>query len=51
MTWFVYRTHYEGPLSKRVKRLKAPSVRAWFVRNMSKKPGDVYEKELFEEHL
>ena len=28
--WFVYRSHYEGPLSKRVRRLPAPSVLAWF---------------------
>ncbi|MEO7332287.1 MAG: hypothetical protein ABI193_27170, partial [Minicystis sp.] len=28
--WFVYRSHYEGPLSKRVRRLAAPSVLAWF---------------------
>ncbi len=28
--WFVYRSHYEGPLSKRVRRLEAPSVLAWF---------------------
>ncbi len=28
--WFVYRTHYEGPLSKRVRRLAAPSILAWF---------------------
>lgn len=28
--WFVYRTHYEGPLSKRIRRLAAPSILAWF---------------------
>jgi hypothetical protein len=28
--WFVYRSHYEGPLSKRVRRLAAPSILAWF---------------------
>lgn len=28
--WFVYRSHYEGPLSKRIHRLDAPSVVAWF---------------------
>jgi hypothetical protein len=28
--WFVYRSHYEGPLSKHVRRLEAPSVLAWF---------------------
>ncbi len=25
MIWFVYRSHYEGVLSKRARRLKAPS--------------------------
>lgn len=29
---FVYRTHYEGPLSKRVRRLPDASVLAWFQR-------------------
>lgn len=28
--YFVYRTHYEGPLSKRVVRLPGESVLAWF---------------------
>ena len=28
--WFVYRSHAEGPLSKRVRRLTAPSVLTWF---------------------
>lgn len=28
--WFVYRSHYAGPLSRRVCRLDAPSVLAWF---------------------
>jgi hypothetical protein len=28
--WFVYRSHYDGPLSKRVRRLKASSVLGWF---------------------
>src|SRR5262245_51189111 len=28
--WFVYRSHYEGPLSKRVRRLQAPSILDWF---------------------
>lgn len=28
--WFVYRSHYEGPLSRRVRRLNAPSILAWF---------------------
>jgi hypothetical protein len=28
--WFVYRSHYEGPLSKHVRRLEAPSLLEWF---------------------
>ncbi|GAA3975307.1 hypothetical protein GCM10023085_67240 [Actinomadura viridis] len=32
MTYFVYRTHYEGPLSKRVRRLPDASVLDWFRR-------------------
>jgi hypothetical protein len=28
--WFVYRTHDEGPLAKRIRRLAAPSILAWF---------------------
>lgn len=28
--WFVYRSHYAGPLSKRVRRIDAPSILAWF---------------------
>ena len=28
--WFVYRTHNEGPLAKRIRRLAAPSILAWF---------------------
>ena len=28
--WFVYRSHYEGVLSKRIRRLTAPSILAWF---------------------
>jgi hypothetical protein len=45
MIWFVYRTHYEGALSKRVKRLAAPSVLAWFQRALKKNVKAV-EKEL-----
>jgi hypothetical protein len=49
--WFVYRTHYEGVLSKRVRRVKAPSVLAWFQRKLveakkSAKPGNVANAEL-----
>jgi hypothetical protein len=28
--WFVYRSHREGPLGKRVRRVAAPSILAWF---------------------
>jgi hypothetical protein len=28
--WFVYRSHHEGPLGKRVRRVAAPSILAWF---------------------
>ena len=45
MIWFVYRTHYEGPLSKRVKKLNAPSVLAWFQKAIKAK-GKGVEKEL-----
>ena len=49
--WFVYRSHYEGPLSRRVRRLDAPSVLAWFARTMAEakkaaEPGGIYEAEL-----
>ncbi|MRG93640.1 hypothetical protein [Polyangium spumosum] len=49
--WFVYRSHYEGPLSRRVRRLDAPSVLAWFSRMLAdakkaEDPGSVYEAEL-----
>lgn len=49
--WFVYRSHYEGPLSRRIRRLDAPSVLGWFVQRMqdaaaSDKPGEVYLEDL-----
>jgi len=49
--WFVYRSHYEGPLSRRVRRLDAPSILAWFRRMIadarrSSDPSSVYEAEL-----
>lgn len=49
--WFVYRSHYEGVLGKRVRRLKAPSVLAWFQKKLalakkSSKPGTVADAEL-----
>jgi hypothetical protein len=45
MIWFVYRTHYEGPLSKRIRKLKAPSVLAWFQKAI-KTGGEGVDKEL-----
>ena len=33
--WFVYRSHYEGPLSRRVRKLRASSVLAWFQARMA----------------
>lgn len=49
--WFVYRSHYEVPLSRRIRRLEDPTVLAWFARMMSdsrtaKDPHDVYQQEL-----
>ena len=44
MIWFVYRTHYEGPLSKRVRKLAAPSVLAWFQKAIEKRGKGVDEE-------
>ncbi|MDC0743827.1 hypothetical protein [Polyangium mundeleinium] len=49
--WFVYRSHYEGPLSRLVRRLDAPSILAWFSQKMSdakkaEDPSRIYEDEL-----
>lgn len=49
--WFVYRSHYEGPLSRRIRRLEDPSILAWFTRLMTDartadKPDELYEKEV-----
>ena len=49
--WFVYRSHYEGPLSRRVRRLDAPSILDWFSRRMNEartadKPGEIHLAEL-----
>jgi hypothetical protein len=54
MIWFVYRSHYEGVLSKRVRRLKGATVLEWFQRALKKggadEIGDVYGFDsLFEE--
>ncbi|SMC85770.1 hypothetical protein [Lentzea albidocapillata] len=45
--FFVYRSHYKGPLSKLVRRLPDDSVLAWFQRNWrDPDPGTVVEREL-----
>lgn len=49
--WFVYRSHYEGPLSRRVRRLSAPSLLAWFRAKIddartSPSPGTVADADL-----
>ena len=36
--YFVYRTHYEGPLSRRVRQLPGGSVLAWFRRGWDRDP-------------
>lgn len=44
MIYFVYRSHSDGPLSKRVVKLDAPSVLAWFaerIERTSKDPAKV----------
>ncbi len=49
--WFVYRSHYEGPLSRRVRRIEAPSIVAWFRERfqdarVAEAPHDVGEADL-----
>jgi len=49
--WFVYRSHYEGPLSRRIARLHAPSIVDWFANHMQEArsasdPESAYEKDL-----
>lgn len=49
--WFVYRSHYDGPLSKRVCRIDAPSILAWFQEKLadargSSAPRDVANADL-----
>ncbi len=53
--WFVYRSRREGPLSKRVRRLKASSILSWFQAAIeeartSLTPADVGKAELGEVH-
>lgn len=49
--WFVHRSHRDGPLGKRVRRLAAPSILAWFQAKIeeartSNAPEDVGRLEL-----
>jgi hypothetical protein len=49
--WFVYRSHYEGPLSRRIRRLNAPSLLAWFQSRIEKarsapEPSETVDEEL-----
>jgi hypothetical protein len=49
--WFVYRSHYEGPLSKRVRRIDSPTILAWFQEKLadarsSATPRDVADADL-----
>jgi hypothetical protein len=49
--WFVYRSHYEGPLSKRVRSLSASSILEWFRAKIetargSEEPSKVVREEL-----
>ncbi|WP_344970846.1 hypothetical protein [Streptosporangium fragile] len=43
MTYFVYRTHYEGPLGKRIRRLPDATVLGWFRRAWAAVVDDVLE--------
>ena len=49
--WFVYRSPGEGPLAKRVRRLSAPSILAWFQARIEEArvalhPGRISDDEL-----
>jgi len=49
--WFVYRSHYEGPLSRRIVRLEDRSVIDWITRlireaRTADEPHDIYVKDL-----
>ena len=37
--WFVYRSHYDGPLSRRVCRIDAPSILTWFQEKLADARG------------
>lgn len=43
--WFVYRSHYEGPLSRRVRRLRADSLLGWFQARVAEAHGAKSEDE------
>lgn len=43
--WFVYRSHYEGPLSRRVRRLRAGSLLQWFQARVTEAHGAKSEDE------
>lgn len=49
--WFVYRSHYEGPLSKRVCRLDAPSILAWFQEKIADARGSSTPREVADADL
>ena len=49
--WFVYRSHYAGPLSKRVCRLDAPSILAWFQDKIADARGAATPREVADAEL
>lgn len=44
--WFVYRSHYDGPLSKRVCRIDAPSILAWFQEKLADARGSATPRDV-----
>ena len=44
--WFVYRSHYEGPLGKRVRRIEAPSILAWFQEKLADARGSATPRDV-----
>src|SRR4051794_3979393 len=44
--WFVYRSHYEGVLSKRVRRIEAPSILAWFQEKIADPRGSATPRDV-----
>lgn len=49
--WFVYRSHYEGPLSKRVCRIEAPSILSWFQEKLADARGSATPREVADADL